>query len=86
MARAGIRDVIFWFCMAILICYILAKLFGLINTPEWINLIPLVTIAFLVGIFYQEMKDFEHQMYIRTDYLKSKLENHENRLSALETN
>ncbi|MEK6793019.1 MAG: hypothetical protein AABX96_04455 [Nanoarchaeota archaeon] len=42
MRKVTVSDIIFWLAMAVLIIYILAKLTGLINTPEWVNLIPLI--------------------------------------------
>lgn len=82
--KKSVLDILFWLGMAVLITWIIAKLFGIINTPEWINLIPLITLAFLIGIFYQDVKSFMGQMYIRTDWFKNKLNNHEERLNDLE--
>lgn len=82
--KKNILDILFWLGMIILILWIIAKLFGIINTPEWVNLIPLITLAFLIGIFYQDVKIFMNQMYIRTDWLKDKLNVHEKRLLNLE--
>jgi Na+/glutamate symporter len=84
MRKMNIWDIIFWIAMVVLIGYIIAKLFGLINTPDWFDLIPLITIAFLIGAFYQTVMNFMNQMYIRTDYLKQKLDSHDQRLSNLE--
>ena len=58
MAKITIWDILFWIAMLILIGYILGKLLGLINTPEWVDLIPLITIVFLIGIFYQKVVAF----------------------------
>ena len=70
-----IWDVLFWLGMAILIAYIIAKLVGLINTPEWItNLLPLMTLTFVIGVFYQKVLGFMNKMYTHTDYLKKNLD------------
>ena len=65
-----IWDVIIWICIIILILYVIAKLTGLINTPEWINLIPIITLIFFAGAFYQKIIGFIDRIYNRTDYLK----------------
>ena len=75
MIRKDILDILFWIAMIILIGYILSKLIGLINTPEWIDLIPLITIVFIIGVFYQKIINFIDIMYKRTDYLKDQIDN-----------
>lgn len=87
----NVWDILFWLGMIILILYILAKIFGIINTPEWINLIPLITLAFIISAFYQRVIGFMDKMYIRTDYLKNrtdqvsnKINEHDKRLFAIE--
>ena len=89
--KTDIFDILFWIAMIILIGYIIGKIIGLINTPEWMDLIPLITLVFIIGIFYQKVISFMEIMYKRTDYLKSntdkiieKLDNHEKRISSLE--
>jgi len=91
MKKTTIWDILFWIAMAILILYIIAKLTGIINTPEWVDLIPLITLAFMIGIFYQKVMGFMQTMYKRTDYLKNNLDKisnkiteHENRISRIE--
>lgn len=84
MKKITIWDILFWIGMLVLIGYIIAKLFGIINTPEWVDLIPLITMAFLIGVFYQNVTSFMKQMYQRADYLKNKLDNQDKRMSKLE--
>lgn len=84
MRKIDIWDILFWIGMIILLGWIVLKLFGFINTPEWLNLLPLLTIAYMVGVFYQKTINSFERLYIRTDYLKEKLENHEKRLFSLE--
>ena len=54
--KKSVLDILFWLGMAVLITWIIAKLFGIINTPEWINLIPLITLAFLIPYCFESMK------------------------------
>ena len=61
--------------MAVLIVYIILKLTGVIHSPEWLNLLPIITLVFMVGGFYQKIMSFTEAMYKRTDYLKNKLDN-----------
>ena len=91
MRKITILDIIFWIAMAILILYIIAKLTGLINTPDWVNIIPLITLVFIIGAFYQRVMNFMEVIYHRTDYLKNnldkisdKINEHENRISRIE--
>lgn len=90
--RIDIWDIIFWIALAVLIFYIVAKLFGWINTPEWVELIPLITLVFLIGAFYQKVITFIFLMERRTSYLKihldsveQKINNHDQRIALLET-
>ena len=93
MRKVTIWDIIFWVAMVVLIIYIIAKLTGLINTPEWVELIPLITLVFIIGTFYQKVVGFMQTMYKRTDYLKNnfgkisnKIDEHKNRISKVEKN
>lgn len=77
--------------MIILILYIIGKITGIINTPEWVDLIPIITLVFMVGVFYQKVAGFMETMYNRTLYLKNnvdkisdKITEHDKRLSYLE--
>ena len=69
-----IWDILFWIGMLVLTAYVIAKLFGWINTPEWVDLIPLITIIFIVGIFYQKVMVFMGIMYNRIDYMKKSVD------------
>jgi len=81
MVKKDIYDILFWLGMAVLVGYIIAKLFGLINTPEWVNLLPIISIAFVIGVFYQKLTSFMGIMYNRTDYLKRNIDNVNDKLS-----
>ncbi len=89
--KKDIWDILFWIGMLLLTAYIIAKLTGIIQTPEWINLIPVITIAFTIGVFYQKMSAFMQTMHNRTDYLKKNIDKisealseHNKRLERLE--
>ena len=86
MRKIEIWDVLFWIGMLVLIGYIIGKLFGWINSPVWVDLIPVITITFLVGISYQKILGSLDRIYSRTDYLKGKLDEHGRRLDTLENN
>ena len=81
MVKKDIYDIIIWVGMVLLILYVIGKLTGVINSPEWINLMPIITITFIVGAFYQKAIVFMNQMYKRTDYLKNNMDNINNKLS-----
>lgn len=80
MRRFDIWDALFWFFMLVLVGYIIAKLLGLINTSDWVNLLPLISVVFLVGISYQKIINFMDKMFVRTDYLKNNLDKVNERL------
>ncbi|MEK6844133.1 MAG: hypothetical protein AABX83_01775 [Nanoarchaeota archaeon] len=98
MRKIEVSDILFWFFMLVLIGYIIGKLLGIINTPEWVSLLPLISLVFLIGISYQRIMNFMDRMFVRTDYLKNNLNNanegileirnklveHDKRLSILE--
>ena len=83
MRKITLEDILFWLAMLILIGYIIGKLTGIINTPEWVDLIPIITITFIIGAFYQKVTSFMEIMYKRTDYLKNNLEDVKQNLSKL---
>ena len=62
--RSKLPDIVFWTSMAVLVLWALAKSFGLIHTPVIIEMIPLFTIAFAAGAFWNKFltleKDFHH--------------------------
>lgn len=91
MVKRDIWDILFWIGMLVLIGYVIAKLAGWINTPEWVDLIPLITIIFLAGVFYQKVMGFMEVIYHRTDHLKRNADKlieknieHDRRLFAIE--
>ncbi len=92
MRKFDVWDVIIWISLLVLVGYIVAKLAGWINTPDWVNILPLITLVFFSGAFYQKVLGFMDRIYNRTDYLKNsldrvenKLEGHDRRIMSLET-
>ena len=55
MRRWTAYDYIFWTCDALLLLWILAKLFGFIQTPLIVEMFPLFTLCFMAGIFYKQV-------------------------------
>ncbi len=79
--RKNIWDIIFWIGMIIVIGYIILKLLKIINTPEWLNLLPIIGLAFAIGASYQNVMSSLERLFNRTNYFKSKLDNIDNKLS-----
>ena len=79
--RVSVWDILFWIAMIILIVFIIGKLTGLIHSPDWVDLIPLITFVFLIGAFYQKVSNFMEVMYKRTDYLKKEIDNIKNKIN-----
>ncbi len=80
-----IWDVLFWLAMTVTIVYIIAKLTGLINTLEWLNLLPIISSVFGIGVFYQRVTQFVSKIYARTDYLKSNMDKISTNWNAMST-
>lgn len=72
--KFDIWDVIIWISLIVLVLYIIGKIMGFINTPEWISLMPIITLVFFAGAFYQKVLSFMNQIYVRTDYLKNNVD------------
>ncbi|MEK6878756.1 MAG: hypothetical protein AABY22_04075 [Nanoarchaeota archaeon] len=68
-----IWDIIFWLGMVILIIYIILKLLNVINTPDWVNLLPLITLAFVICAFYQRMMFSLDRIFNNLDYFKKSI-------------
>ena len=73
MRKIEISDIIIWLSIIILIACVIGKLIGIINTPDWVSLLPIISIIFFAGASYQKVTSFMEKMYYRTDYLKNKL-------------
>ncbi len=83
--KKNIWDIIFWIGMIILIGYIILKLLGIINTPDWwVNLLPLISLAFIIGAFYQKVMTSMDILNNRISYLKNHMDNMNERLLKIE--
>jgi len=59
MRKSSLADIIFWLSIGTLFLWALAKSLGLINTPVWIELLPLFSLSFAAGAFWSK---FEHTL------------------------
>lgn len=78
-----ILDFLFWLMLALTLGFLILKILGVINTPEWINYFPIFTLMFAAGIAYQKLINFIGRIYNRTDYLKKKIDELDNKISSL---
>ena len=74
MKKITFLDILFWLFLIIALGYVIGKLTGLIGTPEWVELLPIISIIFAAGIAYQRMIFFTRSAEKRTDYLKTHLD------------
>lgn len=84
--KKDIWDIIFWVLLGISLLVIILKLTGVINTPDLIAYLPVITLIFASGIVYQKLLTFMNSMYERTDYLKTKIDNIEHKTIENEKN
>lgn len=96
--KTDIRDIIFWMLLGFTLIFIILRIIGVINSPDWIDLVPLATIVFAAGVAYGKVITSINMIYKRTGYLKKsfdnlsgkfdifegKLENNEKRIVVLE--
>ena len=82
--KKNIWDILFWIMLLILAGYIIGKLTRIISTPEWVDLIPLITIFFSAGILYQKLMFLTITTHRRTDYLKNNLNKLTNSVKEIE--
>lgn len=73
MRKSSLADIIFWLSIGTLFLWALAKSLGLINTPVWIELLPLFSLSFAAGAFWSKF-----------EYTLKRMERFEKRLSAIE--
>ena len=82
--KRDIWDVLFWTLLGVALLIILLKMFGVIHTPDLINYLPALSIVFAAGIAYGKLMGSIDRVYRRTDWLKNKVEDNENRIINLE--
>ncbi len=61
--KSKLPDIVFWTSLAILVLWALAKSFGIIHTPVIIEMIPLFTIAFAAGSFWNKFLTLEREFH-----------------------
>lgn len=72
--KIGLLDVFFWLFLLLAAFYVIGKLTGLIGTPEWVELLPIISIIFAAGIVYGKLVSFIEASERRTGYLKKHLD------------
>ena len=70
MRKISFLDILFWILLLIALGYVIGKLTGLISSPEWLELLPIISIIFAAGIAYRRLIFFIQTMDRRTNYLK----------------
>lgn len=63
--------IIFWLSMLYILLWVILKAAGVINTPELLELFPIITAIFGAGVFFQMIRDVRE----RLTKLESKTEN-----------
>ncbi len=53
--RNKIYDIIFWTSLALIALWYFLKVFGIINTPLWVEMFPVIVAVFSAGAFFQRM-------------------------------
>lgn len=56
-------DWIFWIALLVLLGWALAKSFGLINSPIWVETIPIYTVIFMAGALWQKINMLTDDMH-----------------------
>jgi len=74
-------DVIFWLALLLLAFWIIAKLFGLINTPAIVEIIPYISAVFIAGSIWQQFKHVKKDVgYIKSIVKRFDALEHEHKL------
>ena len=79
MRKIGLWDILFWILLLIAAAYVIGKLTGLIGSPMWLELLPIMSIIFAAGIVYGKLVSFMQTSDRRTGYLKNHLDKIEER-------
>lgn len=82
--KTDIYDFLFWLLLGIALLIVLLKIIGVITTPDIINYLPIISIVFAAGIVYGKLISFINTMYKKTDYLKKKIDNFDNKFNSIE--
>ena len=73
-------DIIFYLILAIILIWAILKTIGIIQSPIWLEMLPVFVAVFGAGIFYQKV------MVIRdtVNDIKEEIKNLEKRISSIE--
>ncbi len=96
--KRKIYDWLFWLSLFITGLWFTLKIIGVIKTPLWLELMPVASVIFGAGIFFQkvehigddlhdfklEMHEFRNRTEIKFDEVKAALHKHDNRLIRME--
>jgi hypothetical protein len=74
-----IRLLIFWTSWTALVLWIIAKLLGLIQTPLWLELFPLIAVGIAILTFGMELGGWKHKI----DFTYRKVMQHDKQLVQL---
>tara|TARA_Y100000034_G_scaffold98457_1_gene120621 strand:- start:809 stop:1087 length:279 start_codon:yes stop_codon:yes gene_type:complete len=78
--KMDIRDILVWLFLALALLIILLRIFGVINTPLYVEYLPAILVVFSAGIAYQKLISSVDVIGRRTRYLGGKMESVELRL------
>ncbi len=59
MNKIKIYDIIFWTSLLVIAIWIVLKMFGVINSPVWIEMVPYLGLIFAAGSFYQSVRSMK---------------------------
>ena len=78
--RTTLWVIVFWIGMLIILVWFFLKAIGVINTPVYIEYLPVLGIVFGIGAFFQTFIDFK----LRLAKLEKRVDNIGNGLQRLE--
>ena len=78
--RTTLWVIIFWIGMLIILVWFFLKAIGIINTPIYVEYLPILGIVFGMGAFFQTFVDFK----LRLSKLEKRVDNIVNGLKKLE--
>ena len=61
--RISWSDIIFWLALIVLIIWIILKVFGYINTPTIVEVIPYISGIFIAGAIWQQFRNMQGDLH-----------------------
>ena len=74
-------DVIFWFCLGSLFLWIFLKLIGVIQTPLWLELFPLMSIGISMAVAAYKIGSFFGGLDRDIKYVKKTVNDHNHHIN-----